>query len=64
VAAAVTTTAPQVAPVTALADQEQNEPEVSGWGKKIKAPSMVLDDDINGFRRVQPGEGKRRKKVI
>ncbi|PVG02722.1 hypothetical protein CPB86DRAFT_870121 [Serendipita vermifera] len=61
-ATAATTTAPQIAPVTAPADQEPNEPEVSGWGKKIKAPSMVLDDDINGFRRIQPGEGKRKKK--
>ncbi|CAG8675349.1 1761_t:CDS:2, partial [Acaulospora colombiana] len=61
-AAAATTAAPQLAPVTAPVDQEPNEPEVSGWGKKIKAPSMVLDEDVNGFRRIQPGEGKRKKK--
>ncbi|KAG8807239.1 hypothetical protein FRC17_004562 [Serendipita sp. 399] len=43
-------------------DQSNQEPESAGWGKKIKAPSMVLDEDVNGFRSTRPGEGKRKKK--
>ena len=38
----------------------------SGWGKKVKPPSMVLDDDVNGFRgnpKRKGGGGKKNKRV-
>ena len=61
------------APVINVPEQqkpaEPERPNALGWGKKIKPPSMVLDDDVNGFKSNSrkgnaTGGGKRKGKKV
>ncbi|KAF7295002.1 G-patch domain-containing protein [Mycena indigotica] len=62
--AVVSSTAVVFAAPVPAAEPAKKEPE-PGWGKKVKPPSMVLDEDVNGFKSNQKrkgGGGKRSKK--
>lgn len=52
------------APVLLELEKPKDEPAGpgAGWGKKIKPPSMILDEDVNGFKanrkKATGGKGK------
>ncbi|KAF9264822.1 hypothetical protein L218DRAFT_972416 [Marasmius fiardii PR-910] len=51
---------------SATVTEEPHHKHGHGWGKKVKPPSMVLDEDVNGFkasqkRKVGKGRGKKNK---
>ncbi|KAF7984009.1 hypothetical protein HWV62_17501 [Athelia sp. TMB] len=54
-----------VEPTTAATPAQETTPAQGGWGKKVKPPSMILDEDINGFKathKKRGGGGKKNKK--
>ncbi|KZV99103.1 hypothetical protein EXIGLDRAFT_712472 [Exidia glandulosa HHB12029] len=51
-----------VAAPPVLLEDTNNAPKTTmGWGKKVKPPSMVLDEDVNGFRATGGAGGKNKK---
>ena len=71
--AAISSTAVIFAPPTTVEESKRvsttevpSAPVAQGWGKKVKPPSMVLDEDVNGFNTRRSGKktgGKKSKKV-
>ena len=61
---------PALVELTNPSEKAKEEPTVAttqGWGRKVKPPSMILDEDVNGFKNTQkkkPGKGKNKKVSI
>lgn len=72
-AAVISSTAVVFSPPVMNDDNTSGPPNIQqptgttqGWGKKVKPPSMVLDEDVNGFRTTtqkkrNTGKGKKNK---
>lgn len=56
-ATAVVFAEPELRPVEQEQPKEPEPPSGLGWGKKIKPPSMVLDEDVNGFKSKRKNQG-------
>ncbi|KAJ7582792.1 hypothetical protein C8J56DRAFT_1015496 [Mycena floridula] len=66
--ASLSSTAVVFAPPELIAPTEPvvEAPATQGWGKKVKPPSMILDEDVNGFKatqkkRTNKGRGKKNR---
>ena len=56
-ATAVVFAEPELRPIEQEQSKDPEPPSGLGWGKKIKPPSMVLDEDVNGFKSKRKNQG-------